>query len=186
MSRATMLRMSGLLASIAAISVVAAGGPASASTSSKAGATVITMEQEGKELFFDGPGDRRAGRTLKVKNNTNPRKIGPHTFSLVKSRTLPDTKRGRSRTAAGSSRGSAARSSSGTRSTSRPARSGEPGRGRQGRLGPQGQPEAQGRLLGRSRGRTDVQARGHRRRRQDPALLLRRPPGDAGQDQRSS
>lgn len=87
-----MLRISGSLAAIAAVTVVAAGGPASAkSPADKAGATVITMEQEGRELFFDGPATVERGATLKIKNNTNPRKIGPHTFSLVREEDIPKT-----------------------------------------------------------------------------------------------
>ena len=68
------------------------------------------------------PRDGRGRRRLKIKNNTNPRQVGPHTFSLVREETSRQSKE-RSRTAPASSRGSAARSSSGTRSTCRPARS---------------------------------------------------------------
>ena len=81
--------MSGALAAVAGASVVAAGGAATASPADKAGATVITMEQEGRELFFDGPATVDQGATLKIKNNTNPRKIGPHTFSLVREADIP-------------------------------------------------------------------------------------------------
>lgn len=76
------------VATVAGSAIFAVGG-ASATTDAKAGATVITMEQEGKELFFDGPATVAAGDVLKVKNKTNPRKIGPHTFSLVKEKDIP-------------------------------------------------------------------------------------------------
>lgn len=82
-----------LVASAAAFSAFAifAVGGASATAAPKAGATVITMEQEGRELFFEGPATVAAGSALKIKNKTNPRKIGPHTFSLVKEKDIPVT-----------------------------------------------------------------------------------------------
>lgn len=90
MNKARTLRAAGALASIGVAAVLVTGGPASASsTTAKAEATVISMEQEGKNLFFDGPKTVERGDTLKIKNNTNPRKIGPHTFSLVKDKDLP-------------------------------------------------------------------------------------------------
>lgn len=89
MSKAGKLRASGALVVLTAASVAAVGAPATASTSEKAGATVITMEQDGKELFFEGPATVEQGATLKIKNNTDPKKIGPHTFSLVRERDLP-------------------------------------------------------------------------------------------------
>ena len=70
-------------------SAIAVGG-AAATTPSKAGATVITIEQDGKELFFEGPATVTADDVLKIKNKTNPQKVGPHTFSLVKADTRPD------------------------------------------------------------------------------------------------
>lgn len=45
--------------------------------------TTITMEQQGKELFFDGPRTVKAGSQLQIINSTDPMEIGPHTFSLV-------------------------------------------------------------------------------------------------------
>ncbi len=55
----------------------------------KAGATVITMERDGKTLFFDYPETVAAGDDLKIKNKTNPRQVGPHTFSLVRENDIP-------------------------------------------------------------------------------------------------
>ena len=85
-----MARLAGPLVGVAATALLVGGGPASAEPSAKAGATVISMEQDGKELFFEGPASVEAGTTLKIKNSTNPRKIGPHTFSLVNPNPLPD------------------------------------------------------------------------------------------------
>ena len=76
-------------ATISGSAIFAVGG-ASATTQAKAGATVITMERDGRELFFDGPATVAAGDVLKVKNKTNPQQVGPHTFSLVRADTRPD------------------------------------------------------------------------------------------------
>ena len=86
MKKAALLAAS--VAGFTAFAIFAAGG-ASATTAPKAGATVITMEQDGRELYFDGPATVAAGTALKIKNKTNPQKIGPHTFSLVKADTRP-------------------------------------------------------------------------------------------------
>jgi hypothetical protein len=87
-----MLRAAGAMGALAAVTAIAVGGSATASSNSKAGATVITMEQDGKELFFDGPATVEPGATLKIKNKTSPKKVGPHTFSLVREKDLPTSK----------------------------------------------------------------------------------------------
>ncbi len=89
----TSLGVAGGLVAVAALVVAGAGGAASASTSSKAKATTISMERKGKDLFFSSPETVAAGSVLKIKNNTNPRQIGPHTFSLVREADLPTTKK---------------------------------------------------------------------------------------------
>lgn len=78
------------LGALAALTIVGAGS-ASATAPQKAGATVIKMERKGKDLFFSGPETVAAGTDLKIKNKTNPRQVGPHTFSLVKEKELPTT-----------------------------------------------------------------------------------------------
>jgi plastocyanin len=85
-----MPRLLGALAALGALTIVGAGvGAASASTPQKVHATVIKMKQDGKNLFFEGPETVAAGATLKIKNVTDPQKIGPHTFSLVRENTIP-------------------------------------------------------------------------------------------------
>lgn len=49
----------------------------------------ISMEVQGKRVFFDAPDTVRTGEKLTIVNNTNPRRIGPHTFSLAKPSVLP-------------------------------------------------------------------------------------------------
>lgn len=86
-----MLRATGAVAALAALVAVGATGGAAAKQPAKSGATVITMERDGKTLYFDGPDTVEAGTALKIKNKTNPRAAGPHTFSLVKPKNLPES-----------------------------------------------------------------------------------------------
>jgi plastocyanin len=83
-------RLLAAAAAVAAITVVGVGGSATASSSSqKAHATVVKMAIDGKDLVFEAPESVEAGTVLKIKNTTDPSKIGPHTFSLVKEKELP-------------------------------------------------------------------------------------------------
>ena len=90
MTNVRTLRIAGALAALGAVTVVgAAGGAAASAPADKAGATVIKMERDGKKLFFDYPDTVVAGTDLKIKNKTNPRQVGPHTFSLVREQDIP-------------------------------------------------------------------------------------------------
>lgn len=84
-----MPRLLAATAALAALTVVGAGTSATASDSQKAHATVIKMKQDGKDLFFEGPESVAAGDVLKIKNVTDPTKVGPHTFSLVRKKDIP-------------------------------------------------------------------------------------------------
>ena len=89
-----MLRLAGAVGAVGALTVAGAGaGGAAASAPDKAGATVITMERDGKTLFFDYPETVVAGTDLKIKNKTNPRQVGPHTFSLVRESDIPTNRK---------------------------------------------------------------------------------------------
>lgn len=50
----------------------------------------ITFEATKKDLFFDGSKQVSSGGTLRLINNTNPKKVGPHTFSIVQRRLVPE------------------------------------------------------------------------------------------------
>lgn len=52
----------------------------------------LTMAADGKDLFFEGPGRVDAGAKLKIVNDTKPKVVGPHSFSLVKKADLPKNK----------------------------------------------------------------------------------------------
>ena len=87
-----MLRAGGVLVALSALAVVAVGGAASADTASKRAAAKITMEKDGRELLFDGPASVEKGTKLKIENLTNPRRVGPHTFTLIKKGAIPKSK----------------------------------------------------------------------------------------------
>ncbi len=97
MNKARTLRLTGALVALGALSVtgstVASAGSVATPAAAKARAATIKMEAEGKELFFSGPKTVAPGQTLKIKNLTDPKKIGPHTFSLVRKGDLPKTKK---------------------------------------------------------------------------------------------
>lgn len=88
----TKARKPRLLAATAAavgLTVVGIGTSATASDSAKPHATVIKIKQDGKLLYFEGPETVGAGDVLKIKNTTDPAKVGPHTFSLVRNKDIP-------------------------------------------------------------------------------------------------
>lgn len=91
-----MLRAAGAVGAVSLLAVAVAGSSATASPSgqAKGGAALITMEKDGRDLFFDGPETVAPGQKLKIKNLTQPsgpNGVGPHTFSLVAKKVLPET-----------------------------------------------------------------------------------------------
>ncbi len=59
-----------------------------------ASATAATITIKGKTdhgLRFGGANKVKAGKNLKIVNDTNPRKVGPHTFTLAVKKDLPKT-----------------------------------------------------------------------------------------------
>lgn len=70
----------------AAAVLVALCAPALASATS----TVFIKDGKGG-LRFEAPKTIVAGEDLKVQNQTNPHKVGPHTFSLVQKSVIPKT-----------------------------------------------------------------------------------------------
>jgi hypothetical protein len=78
----------GLLASLAV-----APGLAGAATS----ADTVYMKISNGRLVFAAPKAIVAGEELTVRNQTNPKQVGPHTFSLVTKGSLPKTANARQR-----------------------------------------------------------------------------------------
>jgi hypothetical protein len=91
------VRVLGAVGVLGALTIVGVtGGSATAKTAAaKPGVTKIKAEfsHKDKEIFFDAPATVPAGNQLQIKNNTNPRTIGPHTFSLVHEKYLPKTRK---------------------------------------------------------------------------------------------
>jgi hypothetical protein len=82
-------------APLAALVVVllASGSAGAAETPAPAaGKQVVRIVLQGKKLSFEAPESVYEGEQLEVLNETNPRQVGPHTFSLVEKGTIPKTK----------------------------------------------------------------------------------------------
>jgi hypothetical protein len=78
-----------LAVSAAALALCVAGpGIAGAATGNT---EVISMEFAKGKMTFEGPSSVTVGDQLEIVNNTNPKQIGPHTFSLVTQGSLPKT-----------------------------------------------------------------------------------------------
>ncbi len=81
-----------ILAVAAAIPALAAAMPGETSATA---ANTIFMKGGKGGLRFEGPKTIVAGEDLKILNKTNPRQVGPHTFSLVTQGSLPKTPKAR-------------------------------------------------------------------------------------------
>jgi hypothetical protein len=88
-----------LLAVPAAALLVAFAGPpmAGAGATTSASTDVITMELTKGKLKFVAPETVTRGNQLEIVNKTNPKQVGPHTFSLVVKSALPKTRPERQR-----------------------------------------------------------------------------------------
>jgi plastocyanin len=83
-----------LLAVTGLAAVVVASASAGSGAAKGIPDAVIKMKRDGGRLFFAPertPVD--SGDLLELVNKTNPNQVGPHTFSLVKKRALPETRR---------------------------------------------------------------------------------------------
>ncbi len=76
----------------AALSLLFAAPVGAAEIPSTGVTAEIDMKFEKGKIFFEGPKTIAQGDTLKIVNETNPKQIGPHTFSLVTKAVLPKTK----------------------------------------------------------------------------------------------
>lgn len=82
-----------LAGTVALLAIGLLGGSATAAKDK--GVAKVRMELDGKSLFFAGADSVNSGDRLKVVNDTNPKQVGPHTFTLMKKKFLPDTKQQR-------------------------------------------------------------------------------------------
>ena len=75
---------------VALLVALAASGSAGAETTAGS-KSVIKMVAQGKTLKFEGPTTIEEGAQLEILNMTNPKQVGPHTFSLVTKGSVPKT-----------------------------------------------------------------------------------------------
>jgi len=90
LSSRTRLRALVLAVSAAALTVALAAPVAGAATPT-GNTQVISMEFAKGKMKFAGASSVTVGDQLEIVNNTNPKQIGPHTFSLVTKGSLPKT-----------------------------------------------------------------------------------------------
>lgn len=74
-----------------ALFVLAAPGFAAGAEAPATGSTAVIKIEESKGLRFVGPASVHQGDQLEIVNDTDGRKVGPHTFSLVTKGSLPKT-----------------------------------------------------------------------------------------------
>lgn len=88
------LRALVLAASVAALALAVSSAAAGAATPT-GNTETITMEFTKGKIKFAGPGSVTVGDQLEIVNDTDPKQVGPHTFSLVTKGSLPKTPRAR-------------------------------------------------------------------------------------------
>lgn len=86
-----------VVAATAAVVVTAFGpGLAGAATPTPTGTTdTISIQDSKGALKFVAPESVKVGDELEIVNETDPKKVGPHTFSLVTAASVPKTKSAR-------------------------------------------------------------------------------------------
>jgi len=89
--RAAMLAAGAALLAVALVASPFADGSARHSRKAKTGTVYIKLRSNGLPHFVP-PKTVREGDTLRIVNKTNPKAIGPHTFSLVTRKSFPRTK----------------------------------------------------------------------------------------------
>jgi plastocyanin len=95
LSRRARLRAAVLTASMAVLAL-AIGGSGIAGAATPTGVTdVVSMELTKGKLKFVGPESVTVGDQLEIVNKTNPKQVGPHTFSLVTKGSRPKTPKAR-------------------------------------------------------------------------------------------
>jgi plastocyanin len=81
-----------VVAALCLAAILFASGNASAKPHPKAGNAEIDAVAQGKNLLFEGDSTVEAGQKLTIVNKTNPKKVGPHTFTLVQKADRPSGK----------------------------------------------------------------------------------------------
>lgn len=87
------LRALVLVASTAVLALAISGPVSTAAVTPTGNTAVISMELTKGKLKFVGPESVVAGDQLEIVSKTNPKQVGPHTFSLVTKGSLPKTRK---------------------------------------------------------------------------------------------
>lgn len=87
------LRALVLVASTALLALAISGPVSTAAVTPTGNTAVISMELTKGKLKFVGPESVVAGDQLEIISKTNPKQVGPHTFSLVTKGSLPKTRK---------------------------------------------------------------------------------------------
>lgn len=87
------LRALVLVASTAVLALAISGPVSTAAVTPTGNTAVISMELTKGKLKFVGPEAVVAGDQLEIVSKTNPKQVGPHTFSLVTKGSLPKTRK---------------------------------------------------------------------------------------------
>lgn len=94
LSRRARLRALVLAVPAAALTLASGGvGTAGAAEAPEGETPTISMELVKGKLKFDAPETVYRGEQLEIVNETNPKQVGPHTFSLVTKESLPKTRK---------------------------------------------------------------------------------------------
>ena len=93
--RSTALRALALSLPVAAIGVALLASPLAAATTPTGVTDTISIVEDKGDLKFEFPSTVVQGDQLEIVNETNPKKVGPHTFSLVTKSSVPVTKNAR-------------------------------------------------------------------------------------------
>jgi plastocyanin len=89
------LRALAVAVSATALTLALGSSLAGAETTAAGTTDVISIELAKGKLKFVGPETVTVGDQLKVVNKTNPKQVGPHTFSLVTKDSRPQTRKAR-------------------------------------------------------------------------------------------
>ena len=92
LSRRARLRALALAVPVATLAFIGVAGSASAADLLPE-KSVISMDLTKGKLHFTAPETVTAGQPLEIVNKTNPKQVGPHTFSLVTKASLPKTRK---------------------------------------------------------------------------------------------
>ncbi len=171
-----------VLVAAAAGVLASAGSPATAGqvASNHGDVAKIKMVQKGRDLTFTGPKKVEKGRKLRIVNDTNPKKVGPHTFTLITSKNMPTSKKKQKKCEEPQGCLRRHRGCPQVRPEDEQGQQAERGRRQKG----VGQAlRYEGRLLVHREEGHDRRQEGDRQARHGAALLLRGSPVHAGQDQ---